>query len=70
MKRWKRSPGGLNGRETETPRVDAFLREILEVEKRHGLSLSHEDSQGAFEVVTRKGENEWLANAVDATDEG
>jgi hypothetical protein len=39
------------GRQVENPRIDAFLAEIETVCERHGLSISHEDGHGAFEVV-------------------
>lgn len=35
----------------ENPKVDAFLAEILDVCRRHGLSISHEDSHGGFLVT-------------------
>lgn len=39
------------GRRVENPRIDAFLAEIETVCEKHGLSISHEDGHGAFEVV-------------------
>jgi hypothetical protein len=33
------------------PEIDAFLADINEVCKRHGLYIHHEDDQGAFEIV-------------------
>lgn len=39
-------------REVEmSPEEQAFLDEIEEVSKRHGIALGHEDSQGAFVLV-------------------
>lgn len=46
MKRWN-IPTHTN---VEKPKVDAFLTELIEVSKRHGLSLAHEDNHGAFIV--------------------
>lgn len=47
-------------------RRDAFLAEIVEVSKRHGLCLSHEDGQGAFEVDDLNDYCiEWLLDAFD-----
>lgn len=55
----------------ENPRVDAFLADIVEVCRKHGLMLSHEDWQGAFEVETLTDDGaasiEWLMAATDAT---
>lgn len=63
MKRWVRR---LN-REQRVPEVDAFLSEIEAVCKKHGMSISHEDSHGGFEVETFDGENiKWLKAAADA----
>lgn len=53
---------------SENTKVDAFLEDIKQVCKKHGMSISHEDCQGAFEI-----ENyselcmEWLAVAYDKT---
>ena len=35
----------------ETPGVDAFLEEVIAVCRRHGFSMGHEDTQGAFQVL-------------------
>ena len=35
----------------EDSKVDSFLNEIVDVCKKHGLSISHEDGHGAFMVV-------------------
>lgn len=51
----------------EVPEIDAFLADIEAVCRKHGLSLSHEDGQGAFEVEALSESNlEWLNNACDA----
>ncbi len=53
---------------TGKPEVDAFLADIVEVYRKHGLSLSHEDSQGGFEVEPLSEYNiRWLSQAHDRT---
>ena len=47
LKRWQSENGGSSLQ----PAVDAFLNEVLAVCQKHGFSISHEDRQGAFEVV-------------------
>lgn len=55
-------------RHVESPAIDAFLAEVWEVSKKHGLALSHEDGHGAFEVVEiDRGDFDWLMAAHDAT---
>lgn len=50
--------------EQERPDVDAFIRDITEVCRKHGLTLSHEDGHGAFEVERYDQHTiEWLNNA-------
>lgn len=62
MKRW----GILAWSEVENEKVDAFLREIIEVSRRHGLTISHEDSNGSFVVEGPSETNEqWMMNAAD-----
>ena len=34
----------------EHPAVDMFLKEIVDLCRKHGLVLSHEDTHGAFEI--------------------
>lgn len=59
----------VRGERTESERVDAFIEEILDVCKRHDLSISHEDSQGAFIVEPYRCDLAlWLRDAHDATD--
>jgi hypothetical protein len=47
VKRWDE----IKGEDVEDPRVDAFLAEVQEVSRKHGMSLSHEDGHGSFRVV-------------------
>jgi hypothetical protein len=55
--RWIREEA-TNG---EFPLVDAFLMEVIEVCKKYGMSISHEDSQGAFVIEPLNQENiRWL----------
>jgi hypothetical protein len=66
VKRWI-SGAGKHG---ESPKVEAFLAEVVEVCKRHGLALSHEDGHGAFEVVDlAAGDLDWLMDAFDSTEQ-
>jgi hypothetical protein len=61
MKRWSSA-----AHETvEAPEVDAFLAEIGDVCRKHGLSISHEDVHGGF-IVDRFDERtlEWLMGAA------
>ena len=37
-------------REIKRAEVEAFLNEIEAVCRKHGLSISHEDTHGAFEI--------------------
>jgi len=64
MKRWNCALGA----EVESQAVDAYLAEVVEVGKRHGMSLSHEDRNGAFVVRRRDWRlDEWLLMASDGT---
>ena len=52
----------------ESPKVDAFLAEVRAVCERHGMAISHEDGQGAFEIVSLNEEVlAWLWAAHDCT---
>lgn len=65
MKRWS----GKLSEEVENIDVDNFLLEVLEICKKRGYSISHEDHHGGFEV--RKYDNalgEWLWGAADSTE--
>lgn len=46
MLRWSRK----EGHRIEHPQVEAFLADLTKVCRKHGLTLSHEDTQGAFVV--------------------
>ncbi len=49
----------------ENKKVDAFLKEIIEVCKKRGFSLSHEDTHGAFIVEEYDEDNiQWLMEAM------
>ena len=62
MKRWS------NNGEIENPKIDAFLTEIVEVYKRHGLAIAHEDTHGGFEIVALDQQFiDWLMQASDRT---
>jgi sugar phosphate isomerase/epimerase len=47
----------------EDPAVDAFLEEVIEVCKKHGMCIGHEDGHGAFLVERGDWTFEWLLNA-------
>lgn len=65
MKRWNATISA----DVETPAIDAFLAEIIGVCKKHGLSISHEDTHGGFIVAPfSDGLTEWLMAASDETD--
>jgi hypothetical protein len=60
-------------KQVEDRAVDAFLAELVQVCKKHGFSLGHEDTQGAFIVEKYAEDNiRWLKSAligksIDAT---
>lgn len=58
--RWShRSTGRI-----DAPRVDIFLAEVVEVCRKHGFSIGHEDTGGAFVVDTFDDNTaEWLLAA-------
>ena len=65
MKRWKTT----EDRDVENEKIDAFLAEVIEVSKKHGLSIGHEDSHGGFLVHKfSQGNADWLMAADDETD--
>lgn len=48
--------------------VAAFLTEIVDVCKKHGLSLAHKDIHGAFTVTWYSDEHtKWLCDAENET---
>ena len=50
----------------QTEEVKNYLRELIEVSRRHNMSLSHEDSQGAFIVEKFSEDNaHWLLTAFN-----
>jgi len=58
--------------QVQSKRVKAFLNDLVEVQKKHGLLLSHEDGHGAFEVYDFSEEDDdysWLLKASDKTNE-
>jgi hypothetical protein len=51
-------------------KVQAFLNEVADVCRRHGLSIAHEDGHGSFIVEKFDQFNiDWLNNASDGTSE-
>lgn len=40
--------------EKPSPKIDAFVDEVIEVCKKHGFTIGHEDSQGAFVIHRRE----------------
>lgn len=63
--RWILDPHGA-GREGDVPDIDVFLNEIYSVCLRHGLSIEHEDGQGAFNITNyNDAAMEWLLGAND-----
>lgn len=55
---------------TERADIDAFIEEILNVCKKHGFSISHEDGHGGFQIEDKdEGNFEWLCAAFDNTTE-
>lgn len=52
------------------PEIDAFLADIFKVFEKHGMSISHEDHHGGFEIENSKEDNKynknWLNYASDA----
>lgn len=62
MKRWV----NRKNRAEEVAEVDNFLEAIVEVCKRHKLTLSQEDTGGYFQVEGMSNANiEWLRHAED-----
>lgn len=58
-----------NGQSVESAKVDAFLAEVADVCKRHGMSIGHEDRHGSFEVgVFNEDDKKWLLAAIIRND--
>jgi hypothetical protein len=55
------------GQYVQSDKQDAFLNEIIEVCKKHGMSISHQDNQGSF-LITKFNhkDKEWLLKARDS----
>lgn len=52
----------------ENPAVDSFIEEVLAVCEKHGMSISHEDGHGGFEIEPySEGAAEWFRDAADLT---
>ena len=67
MKRWDRNKGAY----IESPQADSFLKEIIEVFKKHNLSIGHEDRHGGFEIELYNEQNvNWLLEASVLFKEG
>lgn len=67
MKRWSSD----HSCEIEDVKVDKFLKEVVDVCKKHGFSISHEDEHGAFTIVVFNNENvDWLMDAHIRLGEG
>jgi len=62
---WNEKEGNFK----ENPAIDAFLKDIKAVYKKHNLSIAHEDFQGAFliENFSCKHNLDWLYHAHDCT---
>lgn len=55
---------GVTEYDQEVPEVDAFLADIEAVFRKHGMSISHQDGHGAFEIEPLSEHNiEWLRAA-------
>jgi hypothetical protein len=51
----------------KAPEIDRFIDEVVEVCRRHGLSISHEDHHGAFEITEiSETKIEWLKKCHDS----
>lgn len=50
--------------------VKAFLGEVEKLSRAYGLSIIHEDTQGAFKIVSFNEDHlAWLKDAIDNTPE-
>ena len=63
MKRWNTTMS----KEIDSPPIDEFLNEIIAVCEKHGISISHEDGHGSFQIENfDKFFVDWILNAQDA----
>ncbi len=52
------------GEDEEIPKVDVFINEIIDICKKHGYSIAHEDCHGAFLIHGFDQETaDWLKHA-------
>ena len=65
MKRWDCE----NGKDIENEKVDNFIKEIINLCKKHKLSIAHEDYGGAFLIESYKEANINWINSAMITDE-
>jgi hypothetical protein len=49
MKRWS----GKKQKHIEVPAIDSFIEEVIEVCKKHGFSISHEDCRWIYERLNK-----------------
>lgn len=74
MSNWKRGKAVSHWNSTvgeyiDSVEIDLFIAEITDVCKKHGMSISHEDSHGAFIIDGYMESNiKWLQYAI-ASDE-
>lgn len=60
MKRWDDNKDDY----VEDPKVDAFIEAVLELSRKHGYSIGHQDHHGAFIIEPFDDNNaKWLCNA-------
>lgn len=60
MKRWSRK----KCKEVENLKVDEFINDIIDVYKKHNLSIGHEDHYGSFEIEDIHNDNiKWIKDA-------
>ena len=66
MKRWS----GKKEEPIEVPAIDSFIEEVIEVCKKHGFSISHEDGHGGFQITKYNVRDaDWLMDASDDTED-
>ena len=50
---------------TDTQKKESFIDDIVNIYKKYNLSLSHEDTQGAFKIEKYSDENvDWIREAL------